>query len=125
MRISGFLVALLCGLVSVCGASDQLRQSSSPQSAVTSSDSDWLDSASGIVRPDSSGLAGSDRPDRDHRTFDWARDNDLTCYTIESYLVKRQRRGSDVVEPVGHSTCQRAAKYTVKTTEEPNKAPAY
>ena len=123
MRNFGLLVVLLCGLVSVCGASDSARQSASPQVAVNSFRSDWLD-ASGIVRPDFSGMAASDRSDRDHRGFGPERDGELTCYPIHSYLVKRQRRDSDVTEPVGHSTCQRALKYGVKTVEEPGTAPS-
>jgi hypothetical protein len=118
MRYFGLLVVLLCGLVSVCGARDSARQSSSPANPYSA---DWLD-ASGIVRPDFS--ATGDRSDQDHRRFDSARDGDLTCYTIHSYLVKRQSRDSDVTEPVGHSTCQRASKYSVKTVEEPGTAPS-
>jgi hypothetical protein len=121
MRIFGLLVVFLCGLVLVCGAVDQPRPSSSPQTAFDLG----LNGSAGIVRPDFSGLAASDRADRDYRRFDTARDEDLTCYTIESYLVKRQSRDSDVVEPAGHSTCQRASKYSVKTAVEPGKAPSH
>jgi hypothetical protein len=121
MRIFGLLV-LLCGMVAVCGAvdHDQARQSASAQTAVASSNADFERSA-GIVRPDFSGLATGDR---DRRRFDADRDGDVTCYTIESYLVKRSSRDSDVVEPAGHSTCQRASKYGVKAAEESGKAPA-
>jgi hypothetical protein len=122
MRISGLLVVLFCGLVSVCGASDAARQSSSSQTAASSFNSDVFN-ASGIVRPDFAGLAASDRADR--RRFDPARDGDVTCYTIDSYLVKRQSRDSDVTEPVGHSTCQRASKYSVKKVEESGKDPSH
>ncbi|HXM23982.1 MAG TPA: hypothetical protein VN948_22185 [Terriglobales bacterium] len=114
MRIFGLLVFLLCGLVSVCAASDPLRQSSSPPAAANSFDSDLFN-----------GSSASDRADRDHRRFDPARDGDLTCYTIESYLVKRQSPNSDVTEPAGHSTCQRASKYSVKKAEESGKAPSH
>jgi hypothetical protein len=120
MRIFGLLV-LLCALVSACGAVDQPRQGASPRAAATSLNSDFNDASSGIVRPDSSG----DRGDRDRRRFDSDRDGDVTCYTIESYRVKRQSRDSDVVEPAGHSTCQPASKYGVKMTEEPGKAPSH
>jgi hypothetical protein len=123
MRNFSPLVVLLCGLVSVCGAGDSAGQSSSVAAGVNSFRSDWLD-ASGIVRPDFSGMAASDRSDRDHRGFGPERDGELTCYTIHSYLVKRQSRDSDVTEPVGHSTCQRASKYGVKTVEEPRTAPS-
>jgi hypothetical protein len=111
MRIFSLLVVLLCGLVSVCGASDPLRQSSSSPTAATSNSVLFNDGA-GIVRPDFSGLAVSDRAGRDS-----ARDGDLTCYTIASYRVKRQR-DSEVTEPVGYSTCQRASKYGVKKADE-------
>jgi len=123
MRYSGLLVVLLCGLGAVCGASDSPRQSASSQVAANSFNRDWLDAA-GIVRPDFSGMGPSDRSDQDHRRIDPARDGDLTCYTIQSYLVKRQSRDSDVTEAVGHSTCQRASKYNVKKVENPDAAPS-
>jgi hypothetical protein len=104
---------------------DQPRQSSSPQAAVASFNSDLFDDASGIVRPDFSGLAASDREDRDRRRFDPARDAHLTCYTMQSYLVKRQSPDSDVVAPAGHSTCQRASRYGVKKVDEPGKASSH
>jgi hypothetical protein len=124
MRISGLLVVLLCGLVSICGASDPLRQSSSSQAAAASLSSDWFN-ASQIARHDFFKLPASDRADRDYRDLDPAQDGDLTCYTIESYLVKRQSPHSDVVEPAGHSTCQRASRYGVKTVLEPGKVPSH
>ena len=114
MRNFGLLLVLLCGLVSVCGASDSARQSASP--VAKDFGSDWLNAA-GIVRPDFS--TGGDRPERDGR-FD--RDGELTCYTIHSYLVKRESPDSDVTEPVGHSTCQRASRYGVKKVEGPGEA---
>ena len=123
MRIFGLLVFLLGGVISVGAASDPLRQGASLQTAAVSVKPDF-DKASGIVRPDLSGLAASDGADREHRRLDSDRDGDVTCYTIESYLVKRQSRDSDVVEPAGHSTCQPASKYGVKKAAEPDKAPA-
>jgi hypothetical protein len=123
MRISSLLVVLLCGLVSVCGASDPVRQSSSSSSpTAATSNSVLFNDGAGIVRPDFSGLAVIDRADRDDRSLAAARDEDLTCYTIESYRVKRQSRDSDVTEPIGYSTCQRASKYGVKKADELGKA---
>jgi len=112
MRLPFFLLlsVLLCGLVSVSVAGDQARQSSSSR----------FDSAAGIVHPDGLGLTASDG---DGRRLDPERDGDVTCYTVQSYLVKRQSRDSDVVEPAGYSTCQRASRYSVKTTGEAGKAP--
>ena len=123
MRISGLLVVLL--FISVCGASDSAKRSSSPEAAVNPASSDWLDAseivASGIVRPDSLNLTASDRTDRDRRS-DSARDGDVTCYTIQNFLVKRESAHSDAVTPVGYSTCVPAAKYGVKVVGEPGKA---
>jgi len=118
MRNVGLLLVLLGGLVSICGASDSARQSASPVANAFSSN--WLNAA-GIVRPDFS-MAG-DRSDRDRRSFD-SRDGELTCYTIHSYLVKRQSPDSDVTEPIGYSTCQRSSRYNVKKAEEPGTAPS-
>ena len=122
MRIFGLLVVLLSALVAVCGGSDT-RQSSSPQTAANSLHSDLLNS-SGIVRPNLFNLASSDRADRDGSRPDSARDGDVTCYTIQSYLVKRESPHSDATAPAGYSTCVPASKYGVKKAEEPGKAPA-
>ena len=72
MRISFLLAALLCGLVSLCVASDQPRQISSSR----------FDSVSGIVHPADLALAGSDRADAVRP--DQARDGDVTCSTVQS-----------------------------------------
>jgi hypothetical protein len=118
MRISGLMFVLLWGLISVGAASDPLRQSSSSQAAATFSNVDRFNSGSGILRPDFSSLAASDREGGDHRRFDPARGGDLTCYTIESYLMKRQSPNSDVTELAGHSNCQPASKYGVKKAQD-------
>jgi hypothetical protein len=106
------LAALLCGLVAVCVAGDQPRQSSSSR----------FESMSGIVLPDDVGLAVSDPAAWDRLRRDSARDETVTCYTVQSYRVKRQSPDSDVVEPAGYSTCQRASKYGVKKAVDSEKA---
>jgi hypothetical protein len=111
MRILGLLV-LLCG---VCSAGDAVRQSASPQAAVNSFSPDV--SASGIVRPFSLALDDRSRADSEH-------DGDLTCYTMHTFLVKREGPHSDVTEPVGQSTCLAGSRYNVRKVEGPGKAPA-
>jgi hypothetical protein len=111
MRILGLLV-LLCG---VCGASDSARQGGSTQAAVNSFNSDG--SASGIVRPFS--LASGDRYRADSE-----RDGDLTCFTMHTFLVKRESPHSDVTEAAGQSTCLAGSRYNVRKVEESGKAPA-
>jgi hypothetical protein len=120
MRIPSILVVLLWGLVSVGGASDSARQGSS-RPAENSFSSDQVNS-SAVTDHDFLRLPASDGVDRDHRRVDSERDGDVTCYTIESYLVKRQNRDSDVVQPAGHSTCQRASRYGVRKVEQPGTA---
>ena len=44
--------------------------------------------------------------------------NDTTCYKIRSYVVARDSQNSDSTHPVSYSTCQPAARYKVKTTEQ-------
>jgi hypothetical protein len=111
MRILGLLV-LLCG---VCGASDSVRQGSSPRAAVNSFNPDV--GASGIVRPFS--LASDDRARSDSE-----RDGDLTCFTMHTFLVKRESPRSDITEPAGQSTCLAGSRYNVRKVEEPGKAPS-
>jgi hypothetical protein len=43
--------------------------------------------------------------------------DDTVCYKIRSYVVARDRKGSDSVHPVGYSTCQPAAKYRLRVTQ--------
>jgi hypothetical protein len=123
MRISGFRVVLLCGLVSVCAAGDAVRQNSSSQAAVNSFSSDWL-SPSAIARQDFVQVWPSDRVDRHYSRSDSARDGDKICYTIQNFLVKRESPHSDATAPVGYSTCVPASKYGVKVVGEPDKAPS-
>jgi len=110
-----FLLLLMCGLAGVCMAGDQARSSSSSR----------FDSAAGIVHPEDVALASDpaavERLSRD-RARDRDRDDDVTCYTVQSYRVKRQSRDSDMVEPAGYSTCQRASKFGVKKADEPDQA---
>jgi len=112
MRISFLLAALLCGLVSLCVASDQPRQVSSSRS----------DSVYGIVHPDDLDQTSRDPAVRERLRRDAAEDDDVTCYTVQSYRVKRQSPDSDAVDAVGYSTCQRASKYGVKKADESGKA---
>ena len=44
--------------------------------------------------------------------------DDRVCYTMRSYVVARDSKDSDSVHPVGYSTCQRAGKYRLRTTEQ-------
>jgi hypothetical protein len=41
--------------------------------------------------------------------------DDATCYTIRAYRVARENPDSDVVRPVGYSTCIRASRFQFKT----------
>jgi hypothetical protein len=121
MRISGLLVVLLCGLVSVCAAGDAARQSSSSQAAVNSFDSDWL-SPSAIARQDFVQVPASDRADRHYSRSDSARNGDVTCFTMHTFLVKRESPHSDVTEPAGESTCLSGPRYSVRKVEDSGKA---
>jgi hypothetical protein len=123
MRIFGLLVVLLSALVALCGASDT-RQSSSNQTVANSLNSDWLNS-SGIVRPNLFNLASSDRAGQDGSRADSERDGDLTCFTMHTFLVKRESPHSDVTEAAGQSTCLAGSRYNVRKVEEPGKAPAH
>ena len=42
---------------------------------------------------------------------------DTLCYSIRSYLVKRDSKHSDSVHPAGYSTCVPAARYRLKTAD--------
>ena len=119
MRTRGLLILLLCGLVSVCGASDSARQSASQPASANSLSADWF-TPSATVPHDSIKLP-SNLADRESRGFDSERDGDVTCYTIQNFLVKRKPY-SDVTEPYGYSTCLPSSKYSVRKVEEPGQA---
>ena len=42
---------------------------------------------------------------------------DTLCYSIRSYVVKRDSKHSDSVHPAGYSTCVPAARYRLKTAD--------
>ena len=115
MRTSALLfVVLLCGLVSVCGASDSARQGLSTTASVNSLSSDRVDS-SAIAFHDFIQVPASDRADRG---FGSERDANVTCYTMHIFEMKRVGSRSDVTVPDGQWTCRRASKYGVKAVEE-------
>ena len=43
---------------------------------------------------------------------------DAMCYAIRSYVVARDSKDSDSTHPAGYSTCRRASRYHLKTTDE-------
>jgi len=113
MRIALLLAASLCGLVSPSVANDQPRQVSSSR----------FDSVSGIVHPGDLSQGLTDPAVRERMRRELAEDGDVTCYTVQSYLVKRQSRHSDAVDAVGYYTCLAASKYGVKVTKESEQVP--
>jgi hypothetical protein len=119
MRPSGFLFVLLCGLVSVCAASDSARQGS-PVAPANAFNSDRFDSSL-IASHDFIQVPASDRVDRG---FGSERDGDVTCYTMHIFEMKRESPRSDVTVPDGQWTCRRASKYGVKAVEELDEGPS-
>ena len=119
MRILSLLMVLLCGLVSVCAAGDAARQSSSSQSAVSSFNSELI-SPSAIASQDLAQVPA----DRHYSRSDAARDGDVTCFTMHTFLVKRESSDSDVTEPAGEATCLSGPRYSVRKVEEWGKAPS-
>jgi len=65
---------------------------------------------------------GKSKPEAKTRTLalglDGRLDDDATCYTMRSYVVARDSKDSDSTHLTGYSTCQRATKYRLKTTEQ-------
>jgi hypothetical protein len=47
-----------------------------------------------------------------------AEDGDKVCYTMRTYIVARESRGSDSTRPAGYSICQPSSKYELKITFE-------
>ena len=118
MRIQGLLAILFSGLVSICGASDSALQSSSP--SANPFGADWSNPSA--AHHDLMDLTTADQR---YRGFDSARGEDMFCLTMRVFEMKRESPHSDVVEPDGQSTCQRASKYIVKKAEEYGAAPSH
>ena len=119
MRISCLLLVVLVGLVSVCAAGDAVRQSSSSQPAVNSFGSDLI-SPSAIAQQDFVQVPA----ERHSSRSDSARDGDVTCFTMHTFLVKRASPHSDVFEPAGEATCLSGPRYSVRKVEESGRAPS-
>jgi len=123
MRTFNLLMVLLCGMVSVCAADDAVRQNSFSQPTVNSFTSDLI-SPSAMARQDFVHVPAGDGADQYYSRSDSARDGDVTCYTMHILGMKRESPYSDVVEPSGDWTCERASKYSVKAVEERVKVPS-
>ena len=46
---------------------------------------------------------------------------DATCYTMRTYMLKKDAPDSDSVHPVGYTTCQPSLRYEMKVTRKPAK----
>ncbi len=67
-------------------------------------------------------LTGKSKSESKTRTLalglDGRMDDEATCYTMRSYVVARDSKESESTHLTGYSTCQRASKYRLKTTEQ-------
>lgn len=108
MRIVNLLALFLC-LATVCDASE------SPKPASTKTNDGQFALWNGILPTDGSGL-----PDANATlkiTTDRGRDE--VCYKMRSYLVRRESPDSDMVRPVGYTTCLPATRVQMRTSELP------
>ena len=120
MRIPSVLLALVLGLASLGAASAAEQPQPSPYSSASSIKPDWLNSAGEAIPTDKSHPA-HERPTLNLRnlgSIHLAEDGDKVCYTMRSYIVARESRGSDSTKPVGYSICQPSSKYELKITFE-------
>jgi hypothetical protein len=118
MRIPSALLALVLGFAS-SGAVSAAEQ---PQSLLyfpaPSVKSDLLNSAAEAIPIDKFHRA-NERSKFDFRnlgSIHLAADGDKVCYTMRSYIVARESRGSDSTKPVDYSICQPSSKYELKIT---------
>jgi hypothetical protein len=123
MRTFNLLIVLLCGMVSVCAAGDAVRQNSSSQPAENSFTSDLI-SPSARARYDFLRLPVADGADQYFSRADSERDGDVICYTMHTFLVKRESPHSDVTEPAGEATCLSGPRYSVRKADDRDKAPS-
>jgi hypothetical protein len=124
MRTFSLLMVLLCCLGLVGGASAAEPQNSSSQAAVISFNSDLI-RPSAMARQDFVEVPNEDRADQYYSRSDLAHDGDVTCYTMHTFLVKRESPHSDVTEPAGEATCLSGPRYSVRKSEERGKAPSH
>jgi hypothetical protein len=122
MRTFSLLMVLLCGLGLVREARAAEPQNSPTQAAVISFNSDLI-RPSAMARQDFDRAPAEDRADYYSRS-DLAHDGEVTCYTMHTFLVKRESPHSDVTEPAGEATCLFGPRYSVRKSEERDKAPS-
>jgi hypothetical protein len=75
-----------------------------------------MESSSILVMPESSTKASSDISTL---LKDKNSNFDSTCYTMRTYMLKKDAPGSDSVHPVGYTSCQPAFRYEMKVTRKP------
>lgn len=123
MRIPSVLLALVLGLASLGAAPAAEQPQPSLYFPAPSVRPDLLNSAAEAIPMDKSHPA-NERPKFDFRnlgSIHLAEDGDKVCYTMRSYIVARESRGSDSTKPVGYSICQPSSKYELKITfDDPN-----
>jgi hypothetical protein len=120
MRIPSVLLALVFGLASSGAVSAAEQPQPSLYSPALSVKPDWLNRAAEAIPIDKSHPANG-RPKFDLRnlgSIHLAEDGDKVCYTMRSYIVARENKGSDSTKLVGYSICQPSSKYELKITFE-------
>jgi hypothetical protein len=121
MRILGILPALLFGLAFQGAAQASDLSQAAPGSVATSVKADSLSSAAEAM-PIGKFHPANERPHnfdlRNLGSIHIEEKRDSVCYTMRSYIVARENRGSDSTNLVGYSTCQPSSKYELRITVE-------
>ena len=113
MRIPGLLILLVLAITLPGMAADEPQSSSSSSTLDVSANPDVPDAQS--LAAVTAGVTSelSRRGNGPTENF-----NDAMCATMRTYVVARERPGSDVTRIVGYSRCQPAWKFQLRTADK-------
>jgi hypothetical protein len=112
MRIPGLLILLVLAIILPGMAADE-PQSSTSSATLVSTNPDVPDAQNFAAVTGGVKSELSRRGNGPTETF-----NDAICATMRTYVMARERRGSDVTRMVGYSRCQPAWKFQLRTADE-------
>ena len=113
MRNTGLLVLLVLAITVPAFAADEPQSSTSSTTPVVSTNPEGqpAQDAAAVTNRMKSEL--SRRGDGPTENF-----NDAVCATMRTYIVARERRGSDTTRVVGYARCQPAWKFQLRTADQ-------
>jgi hypothetical protein len=113
MRTPGLLILLVLAIALPGMAADEPQSSTSSTTLDVSTNPDVPDAQSFAAVTDVGKAELSRRGNGPTENF-----NDAVCATMRTYVMARERPGSDETHMIGYSRCQPAWKFQLRTADE-------